>query len=96
MGCLKCGQDTGVSSVFCDDCLAKMTKYPVKPDIAVQLPQRIADTEDKKPVRKKKQLTTAQLLKKSQRRVLWLSAAVIFLIISLVISLSLLAYTLML
>ena len=95
MSCLKCGKDTGVSSVFCDDCLAKMTEYPVKPDIAIQLPHRIADTEDKKTVRKKKQLTTAQLLKKSQRRVLWLSAAVIFLIISLVISLSLLAYTLM-
>lgn len=95
MGCLKCGQETGVSSVFCDDCLEKMTEYPVKPDIAIQLPHRIADTEDKKSVRKKKQLTTAQLLKKSQQRVLWLSAAVIFLIFSLVITLSLLVYALM-
>lgn len=95
MSCLKCGKDTGVSSVFCDGCLEKMTEYPVKPDIAIQLPHRIPDTEDKKSVRKKKQPTTAQLLKKTQQRILWLFIAVVFLAVCLVIALSVLAYTLM-
>ena len=95
MGCLKCGKETDVSSVFCNDCLEKMTLYPVKPDVAVQLPHRSADTEDKKAMRKRKQPTTAQLLKKSQQRVLRLLIAVVFLAVSLMITLSVLVYTLM-
>ena len=94
MACLKCGKETGISSVFCDDCLLKMAAYPVKPDAPVQLPHRAPVPEEKKPVRKKKQYTPMELLKKSRRRVLWLSVTVFLLIVGLVFSLSLLVHTL--
>jgi hypothetical protein len=84
MGCLKCGKETGVSSVFCDYCLLNMAAYPVKPDIAVQLPQRNEDTEEKKPVRKKKQLTPAELVKRANRRSLYLAILSFLLLLSLV------------
>lgn len=40
MSCMKCGRDTEEGQVFCKICLADMAKYPVKPGIAIQLPQR--------------------------------------------------------
>ena len=40
MHCLKCGQKTGDSEVFCENCLEDMKKYPVKPGTVVRLPQR--------------------------------------------------------
>ena len=94
MSCLKCGKDTGASSVFCDECLAKMSDYPVKSDTAVQLPDRPVIISEKKPVHKKKQPSPAELLKKSRKRVLWLSIAVFLLVVSLAISLSYLVHTL--
>jgi hypothetical protein len=94
MGCLKCGKETGISSVFCDDCLCKMAAYPIKPDAAIQLPHRVAAPEDKKPARKKKQRSTAELLRRSRKRVLCLSVTVFLLLIGLLISLSLLVHTL--
>ena len=42
MGCMKCGKETGQNQVFCDDCLAEMEKYPVKPGTVVQIPNRPA------------------------------------------------------
>ena len=93
MGCLKCGKETGMSSVFCDNCLEKMAEHPIKPDAAIQLPHRVHTPEDKKPARKKKDYTSAELLKKARKRIFWLSVAVILLILSLLISLSLLEHT---
>ena len=40
MNCMKCGVELKTSGVFCEDCLADMDKYPVKPNIKVQLPPR--------------------------------------------------------
>ena len=40
--CLKCGKKTGGNSVFCDDCLAVMDRYPVKPGTVVHIPTRPA------------------------------------------------------
>lgn len=42
MGCMKCGQEIGQDQIFCDDCLAEMEKYPVKPGTVVQIPNRPA------------------------------------------------------
>ena len=47
--CMKCGKRTGKTQVFCDECLAVMEKYPVKPDVAIQLPKRKPLDPDKKP-----------------------------------------------
>ncbi len=40
MNCMKCGVELKESGVFCSDCLEEMKRYPVKPNITVQLPIR--------------------------------------------------------
>ena len=40
MNCMKCGREIAEDQVFCESCLEVMRKYPVKPGIAIQLPQR--------------------------------------------------------
>jgi len=40
VNCLKCGRDIEEDQVFCPECLEDMEKYPVKPNIAIQLPHR--------------------------------------------------------
>ena len=47
MYCLKCGRDTKSEQVFCNDCLAVMDAYPVKPDTAIHLPKRDPQTASK-------------------------------------------------
>ena len=40
MNCMKCGRETQNETVFCQDCLAEMEKYPVQPGAVVLLPRR--------------------------------------------------------
>ena len=40
MNCMKCGRETQDESVFCQDCLTEMKKYPVRPGTVVLLPRR--------------------------------------------------------
>lgn len=40
MHCMKCGQESEGSQVFCRNCLAEMEKYPVKPGTPVYIPSR--------------------------------------------------------
>lgn len=49
MNCMKCGREIEPGNVFCEECLADMEKYPVKPDTAVQLPRRQESAFGKKP-----------------------------------------------
>ena len=35
---MKCGREIPAGSVFCEDCLADMEKYPVKPGTVVNIP----------------------------------------------------------
>ncbi len=62
MYCMKCGRKTGETQVFCNDCLATMAAYPVKPDTIVQLPSRPAAPTKKAAPRKKPLSPEAQLL----------------------------------
>ena len=48
MQCMKCGRDVEAEQVFCEECLAYMEKYPVKPGTVVQLPPRTAQSPAKK------------------------------------------------
>ena len=93
MACLKCGKETGLSSVFCDDCLWKMVAYPVKPDVAIQLPHREPVVEDKKALRKKKQQPPEELLRKFRKSTLWLSVTVFLLTVCLALSVTFLIHT---
>lgn len=40
MNCMKCGRETVDNQVFCNECLADMENYPVRPGMVVHLPRR--------------------------------------------------------
>lgn len=54
MNCIKCGKECKDPQVFCNECLADMERYPVKPNITVQLPVRPATPAVKKKPRREK------------------------------------------
>ncbi len=51
--CMKCGREICAEQVFCDECLAEMDKYPVKPGVVVMLPRRRAQAAKEKPARRR-------------------------------------------
>ena len=54
MTCLKCGSTTADDHVFCEECLAVMDRYPVKPGTPVHLPHHaFVPTGKKQPPRKR-------------------------------------------
>lgn len=54
MLCMKCGNKIEDDQVFCQHCLEGMEKYPVKPDVHVQLPSRRELEVQKKPSRRRR------------------------------------------
>ena len=40
MSCMKCGKSVSEGQLFCEECLAEMEHYPVKPGTPVLLPHR--------------------------------------------------------
>lgn len=89
--CMKCGRKTGENQVFCDDCLALMDAYPVKPDTIVQLPSRPAASTKKTAPRKKSLSPEAQLLR-SRRTVKRLSTALACALLGLCLTVSFLVH----
>ena len=70
MQCMKCGKSTSENQVFCESCLQIMDAYPVKPDAAINLPNRTNPSPSKKAPRKKPPTPEEQIahLKKTARR----------------------------
>lgn len=56
MNCIKCGAEIKNSGVFCENCLADMEKYPVKPNITVHLPDRPVSVPTRKRSRRQKHI----------------------------------------
>ncbi len=54
MHCVKCGREIPQEQTFCQDCLAEMERYPVKPGTVVQLPHRPSSSPTKKPPQRRK------------------------------------------
>lgn len=82
MQCIKCGKDTPENQVFCESCLQVMDTYPVKPDTAFYLPNRVSPTS-KKTSRKKTLPVEEQLAntKKVIRRLRLLSIILALLLV---------------
>lgn len=76
MYCMKCGKEIDDQQVFCDDCLAVMAQYPVKPDVAVHLPKRNTNYERSA---RKKELTPEQLQQHQTSLIRWLFLTVLIL-----------------
>ncbi len=91
MACLKCGKKTKDEQSFCPHCLEIMERYPVKPDVHVQLPNRPAAAERKKPLRKRRMLTYEEATVLWRTRTRWLAALVLLLALLLGAALFLLA-----
>lgn len=62
MYCLKCGNETADTHIFCDRCLSVMSDYPVKPDTKVHLPHRTEAAAPKKQTRKRQLQPEEQLV----------------------------------
>ena len=66
MNCMKCGKEAQQGQSFCEECLAVMAQYPVKPDVVVQLPpKRSLPTEKKNP--RKKELSPREALRRQRK-----------------------------
>lgn len=86
MHCLKCGCETEDSHVFCDACLSKMEKRPVKPGTPVSIYKRANKPSGNHS--SKKQKKAEDLLPKLQKENRHLIASVIVLSILLVLTMS--------
>ena len=74
MHCMKCGQDIPYGQVFCDRCLEVMDKYPVKPGVVVQIPNRpVTAVQKKSGIRRRNLLTPEEQVKRLRKRVRILS-----------------------
>ena len=66
MNCIKCGVEVPERQVFCENCLADMEKYPVKPDATVNLPRRTELPVSKKKVRRQRVLSPEEQLRRAK------------------------------
>ena len=95
MECLKCGKKTKDEQVFCEQCLAAMDAYPVRPDIHIQLPNRpIADTP-KKSGKKRRSLSPEEQAIYYRRRSRRLAVLCVALVAVLCVTAAMLAHLIM-
>lgn len=86
MNCMKCGRELSQEGVFCDECLAEMDRYPVKPDAVVQLPRKRTGAPVKKSAPRRKTHRTPEEQIKHLRRLVLRLAVALFLCLSLLIA----------
>lgn len=77
MNCMRCGTEIKGSGVFCPDCLAEMEKYPVKPNIAIQLPVRPAATAARKKPRRQRYVKPEEQIRHLKRVRSWLTVLLV-------------------
>lgn len=82
MNCMKCGKELKVEGVFCPECLAEMEKYPVKPNITIQLPIRRATPTSRKKSRRQRYVKVEDQIRHLKKVRNWLIGILIFLIVS--------------
>jgi len=75
MFCMKCGREIRESGVFCNNCLAEMEKYPVKPNISIQLPSRPDNSAPKKKTKPVKEIPPEEQIRHLKSRSRWLGFA---------------------
>lgn len=73
--CPKCGRNAAENMAFCDECLAEMEKYPVKPGVVVLLPQH--EKAPKPAKRRHTSVPPEEQLAKLKKRLLSLTLALI-------------------
>ncbi len=94
MYCMKCGKKIPEKQAFCDQCLAVMDRFPVKPETRVLLPNRETPVAVKKSPARKKVLSPEERLARSKKVIQWLSLSLAVAVLALCLSVSLLIETL--
>lgn len=77
MNCMKCGTEIKGSGVFCEDCLATMAKYPVKPNITVQFPIRPATPSVRKKAKRQRNIKPEDQIRHLKKVCNWLCVLLI-------------------
>lgn len=72
MACLRCGKKTEERQAFCDSCLEEMQKHPVKPGVAIHLPQRDAVRPERKSPARHREPETAEQIMHLRKMIRWL------------------------
>lgn len=93
MNCMKCGREIS-DGAFCQECLTGMEKYPVKPNIVVQIPNRDQFLQTKKNSRRRKILTDKEKILRYERRIrilTWING-ILAILLTVTLILSLLEY----
>jgi len=90
MNCIKCGVEIEENRVFCENCLAEMRRFPVKPGTPVLLPNRPSADVPKKAVLRKKALTPEEQIRNLRKAIQWLSVLLAVSLIAFIFSVSLL------
>ena len=75
MNCIKCGAEVREPQVFCDRCLADMERYPVKPNITVNLPNRPVDPPAKRKSRRTRYIKPEDQIRHLRGRIRLLALA---------------------
>lgn len=86
MLCVKCGKQTEGEQVFCSRCLESMEKYPVKPDVHIQLPTRPSTVAQKKQSRKQRALSPEEQVVRLRRKLRWSRFCGVVLLLALVLA----------
>jgi len=94
VNCMKCGIELKGNAAFCPECLEDMEKYPVKPNIKVQIPHRPAPAPVRKKAKKNRYPKPEDQIRHLKKVRNWLTGLVIFLLAALGISIALLLFLL--
>lgn len=81
MNCMKCGQKVKDRQVFCEECLAIMETYPVKPGTPIQLPPPPKNTPPAK-ASKRRQRKPEEQIQHLRITVRWLTLALFVALLS--------------
>ena len=77
MNCMKCGKELKSTQPFCDRCLEDMEKYPVKPNVVVQIPIRPQATSAKRKTKRQRFVRPEDELRFLRKRVRLLTFALV-------------------
>lgn len=74
MNCMKCGKETAGEQVFCQDCLAVMAEYPVKPGTPIHIPSQPHHSPLRKAARKGRSQEPEEVIRRQKFVIRWLAA----------------------
>lgn len=92
MNCMKCGKEIPEKQVFCDECLQDMQRYPVKPEVRVQLPPIPVQTLQKKAAPRKRAVPPEEKIALLKKAVGWLTTSLVAAVLALILAVALLVH----